>query len=142
MPAALPRACVGTCPNDGRTCPQHSRSAQLKAYDRRRGTAHQRGYTTSRWVPFTRWYRDEQIRLGVSRAGLCGSRLPGAPETADSVCAQHGLTTYGRVLDHIRPVTGPDDPQFYDITNLQLLCDGAGMGLGCHDRKRQRERRS
>jgi 5-methylcytosine-specific restriction endonuclease McrA len=59
--------------------------------------------------------------------------------TADSECLQQGRTTevqgkFG-VTDHIVPVTGPDDPRFYDESNHQSLCNR------CHNRKRQREAR-
>ena len=37
------------------------------------------------------------------------------------------------VVDHIMPVTGADDPRFYDPTNHQALCER------CHNVKRQRE---
>jgi len=128
------------CPNDATTCPDHGRTATAKAYDKRRGTASSRGYG-GRWRRYAQWYRDELSRLNVPRAGLCGSRLPGAPETNDSRCAAKGRITYGRVVDHIQPVSGPDDPRFFDSTNMQLLCDGV-TGHGCHDAKRQREVRS
>jgi hypothetical protein len=45
------------------------------------------------------------------------------------------------VLDHIIPITGKADPRRLDTTNTQWLCDGI-TGRGCHDRKRQRERRT
>lgn len=54
--------------------------------------------------------------------------------THDSVCAAKGLIVPGRVVDHIIPVTGPDDPRFYDQANHQYLCDR------CHNAKRNRER--
>lgn len=37
------------------------------------------------------------------------------------------------VVDHIVPITGADDPRFYDERNHQALCGS------CHDAKRQRE---
>jgi 5-methylcytosine-specific restriction endonuclease McrA len=43
------------------------------------------------------------------------------------------------MIDHIVPVTGPDDPRFWDMSNHQALCSRAH---GCHDRKRQREGRT
>lgn len=44
-----------------------------------------------------------------------------------------GLKTSGKVLDHIIRVSGPSDPQFFAVQNLQLLCSP------CHDGKRARE---
>jgi 5-methylcytosine-specific restriction endonuclease McrA len=44
-----------------------------------------------------------------------------------------GFIVLGTVVDHIVPVTGPDDPKFYDAGNHQLLCHH------CHNVKRQRE---
>jgi len=55
------------------------------------------------------------------------SREPGTVH-----CASAGLTTLGRVLDHVTPVE--QGGGFYDVSNLQELCDQ------CHNRKRQRER--
>lgn len=139
MPRALARACRYGCPNDAATCPTHGRQAQAQAYDDRRGTAHARGYGAT-WRHYTEWFRAELFRLDVTRAGLCGARLPGAPPTHDSECQAKGYVVPGHVVDHIVPVTGPNDPRFYDPTNHQLLCDGRGNG--CHDRKRQRERQA
>jgi hypothetical protein len=39
------------------------------------------------------------------------------------------------VVDHITPVTGKDDPTFYEGAGHQSLCDP------CHQAKRQRESR-
>lgn len=138
MPMALARACrTFGCPN-GSDCPDHGRKATIQRWDKARGTSSERGYG-SRWRKYTSWYRGEQVRLGVPRAGLCGSRLPGAPVTQDSECAKQGLIVLGSVVDHIIPTQGPDDPRHYAPENHQLLCDGR-TGRGCHDRKRQRER--
>lgn len=137
-PAAAKRACVYGCDQDARTCPRHGRKAQQRTYDDRRGSAASRGYD-AKWRRYTVAYRDKLHRLQVPRAGLCGARLPGAPATTDSLCAREGRIQIGTVVDHIVPVTGPDDPRFYDETNHQLLCGGPGSA-GCHDRKRQRER--
>lgn len=138
MPATLTRACQHYgCSYPSDTCPDHSKKAQQKAYDTRRGSASSRGYG-ARWRRYVEWYRAELMRLHVPRAGLCGARLPGAPVTTHSRCTALGLVMPGHVVDHIEPVSGPDDPRFYDPTNHQLLCDGRGHG--CHDAKRQQER--
>lgn len=139
---AVPRACSRYgCPHL-QPCPEHGRHAQQREHNRQRGSSHQMGYG-ARWRAFTAWYRAALLRLDI--APLCGARLPGAPQTTDSLCAQRGRLTLGHVVDHIRPVTGPDDPSFYHPLAMQLLCDGrerGGLtGDGCHDRKRQRERR-
>jgi hypothetical protein len=44
------------------------------------------------------------------------ARLPGAPLTDDSLCAKEGRIELGVVVDHIDPVTGPNDPTFYQPT--------------------------
>jgi hypothetical protein len=137
MPVIV-RCHAAGCQQD-QPCPTHSRTAQAKRYDDRRGTSASRGYDRQ-WRKFTDSYRIELHRRRVPDAGMCGSRLPNAPPTQDSDCLKLGRVTIGRVVDHITPATGPDDPRFYDVNNLQLLCDGV-KGFGCHDRKRQRERR-
>lgn len=132
MPTSLPRACVYGCQQNGKTCEKHGRKAIAKARDDRRGSAASRGYG-SRWREYRSWYLAELLRLDVPRAGLCGARLPGAPLTHDSQCAERGYITVGTVVDHIIPVRGPDDQTFYLPTAHQLLC------ARCHDAKRQRE---
>jgi len=132
-------------------CPQHGKrqatwteptdavirpvAQTLHGQARYRGSAHSRGYG-ERWRKYRKWFIAELFRLEVPRAGLCGARLPGAPMTQDSLCAQFGIITgeaLGTVLDHIVPVTGPNDPSFYVPEGHQLLC------ARCHDRKRQSE---
>ena len=136
MPTAIQRACVLGCPQDASTCTTHGRRAQ-QTIDQRKVSASSKGYGV-RWRAFRAWHQAECIRLHVPRAGLCGARLPSAPMTTDSTCAQHGRIVRANVLDHIVPVMGPNDPRFFDPANLQWLCDGR-HGEGCHDRKRQRE---
>lgn len=135
VPSALARSCSVLGCGKSVPCPEHS--AQRKNTGRPRQSASQQGYG-ARWRAFREWHKGECFRLMVPRAGLCGARLPGAPITPDSVCMQQGLVVLPRVLDHIKPVSGPDDPLFFDVTNLQWLCDGV-TGRGCHDIKRQRE---
>lgn len=115
-------------------CPVHGREARATAWDAARGSKADRGYGRywerfrSAWLQ-AMWRR----RLEIARFGLCGSRMPEAPASEDSVCAAEGLATPGVVADHIRPVTGPDDPSFYKFASLQLLC------RTCDQAKRQRE---
>lgn len=137
MPVTLQPACPAYgCPHTARTCPDHGRRAATRAYDEHRGSAHSRGYG-AQWRRYTLSYRQRLVALGIPP--VCGARLPEAPVTTDSRCAQEGKVTSGHVVDHIMPVSGPHDPRFYDPANHQLLCDG--RGCGCHDAKRQRERR-
>jgi hypothetical protein len=139
MPQALAKSCPAFgCPQT-QPCPVHGRQARARLADDRRGSPSARGYDRQ-WIAFRRWHLAECFRLEVPRAGLCGARLPGAPLTADSSCMELGLQTAARVLDHIVPIHGKDDPRRLDPTNLQWLCDGL-TGRGCHDRKRQGERR-
>lgn len=134
MPSSLPRACRPGCPHPAQSCPEHGRKAKAKFYDTRRGSASSRGYG-ARWRQYRTWFLAELLRLNVPRAGLCGSRLPGTPPTHDSQCALEQRIVEGTVVDHIVPVTGPDDQAFYLPTAHQLLC------AHCHDAKRQRESR-
>jgi 5-methylcytosine-specific restriction endonuclease McrA len=133
MPSALARACHVLGCSQHIPCSAHGR-AKKSQYPDRQLTVTEQGYG-ARWQRFRRWYFDEQVRQGVPNAGLCGSRLPGTRDTVDSLCAQHGYITRGRVLDHITPVVDRHDADFFNPLNLQALCDE------CHNRKRQRERK-
>jgi 5-methylcytosine-specific restriction protein A len=134
VPSALLRACGSFgCPNH-QPCPTHGRRTRVKQWDDRRGTASSRGYG-SKWGRQRALFISEQFRLSVPRAGLCGARLPGAPRTDDSECARLGLIVAGLVADHIVPVTGPNDPTFWNLDALQFLC------ARCDAVKRQRESR-
>lgn len=115
MPFAIPRPC--TTPGCKRLtlrgkCEEH-RTLQRQAQDQRRGTAHERGYT-SRWSKVARRYRQEHP--------LC------------VLCMQRGAIVPSEVVDHIRPHKG-DDTLFWDETNWQALCKQ------CHDRKTATEDR-
>jgi 5-methylcytosine-specific restriction enzyme A len=128
MPSALLHYCgVDGCSARVREayCPAHTKARQ-QDYDDRRGSSAQRGYG-AKW----RAYRDPF----VVRYPLCGMRPPGAPQTADSVCARRGQPTPTQVVDHIQPVTSAQDVRFYDETNHQALCER------CHNAKRNREAR-
>lgn len=127
----MPSALLRPCPGDGGRCPELVESGACPKHrsqaDRRRGSAASRGYT-ARWAAFSRQFR--------TRFPLCGMRPTGAPATTDSVCQQENRATAAQVTDHIVPVDGPNDPRFFDETNMQALCHV------CHNAKRQRERRS
>lgn len=124
MPSALLRPCPGD--GDGRCgalvergrCPKHQRQAET-----RRGSSASRGYG-GRWVRYRATF--------LSLYPLCGMRPSAAPQTTDSICQREGRTVAASVVDHIVPVTGPDDPTFYD-EQKQALC------ARCHNQKRQRE---
>ena len=112
------------CPEPTRTgrCAQHTR-AKVQAYDRQRGTASERGYG-ARWKKYRDWFLEQWP--------LCGDRPSGDP-TGDSECLRQRLPVPAKVVDHIVPVTGPDDPTFYRPEGHQALCER------CHNIKRQRE---
>ena len=64
---------------------------------------------------------------------LCGDRPEAARATSDSRCQADGRVELARVVDHILPVTGPDDATFFEAAGHQSLC------ATCHDKKRGRE---
>jgi 5-methylcytosine-specific restriction protein A len=66
-----------------------------------RRTAAERGYGR-RWAEVSRSYR--------SAHPLCVE------------CERQGISTEAALVDHKRPVIGPNDPGFYDEDNLQSLC--------------------
>ena len=51
------------------------------------------------------------------------------------LCLAEGIIEPATELDHIVPLTGPDDPTFFDDAAVQGLCGP------CHKRKTARERR-
>lgn len=105
MPSRPPRPCpkCGTA-TTGRYCERHT--GEARRYDRERGSAAKRGYDR-RWRKYTAWFL-AQPENRICRCG-CG-RL-------------------SREVDHIKPVTGPDDPMFWEPTNHQ------GLTHECHSRK-------
>lgn len=96
-----------------RPCPDHG----PRAYDRARGSAHKRGYTSDRWRP---------AREAFLRAyPLCGDR-PGGLAPVMSLCREQGLVVPGRQVDHVRPHRG-DQRLFWDREgNWQTLCATCG----------------
>jgi 5-methylcytosine-specific restriction protein A len=77
-----------------------SRTSQRLA-DRRRSTAASRGYD-GRWQRFRKIY--------LARHPLCVE------------CEKEGVIEPATDVDHIKPVTGPNDPDFYYEDNMQALC--------------------
>jgi HNH endonuclease. len=126
MPAAILRYCAtpgcSALVASGRCL--KCQTAHVQTYERLRGTASERGYGV-RWSRYRRWF--------LNQWQLCGDRPPGAPQTNDSQCAAIGLYVAASVVDHIVPVTGPDDPTFFTPQAHQALCET------CHNIKRQRE---
>lgn len=74
-----------------------------------RGNTHSYG---AAWDKFRKWYADEYPPICV----VCDCSNP------------------TMILDHIRPLTSPDDPGMYDETNLQWMC------RSCHGVKCQQEK--
>jgi 5-methylcytosine-specific restriction protein A len=130
MPTAPARRCIGAVgcaapPLAGRgTCATHTR-IEIIVDNRRRGSAAAQGYG-ARWRHYRLWYLEQYP--------LCGDRSPSAPRTRDSVCQAIGRLRRAIVVDHVRPVTGPTDPSFFEEAAHQALC------ASCHNAKRQRER--
>ena len=83
----------------------------------KRPSAHKRGYTR-RWQQFRLWW--------LAQHPLC--------ECGPSCCPD-GCNLAATEVDHKRPVNGPDDPGFYDETNLSALAEA------CHSRKTGKDRR-
>lgn len=103
---------------EGSYCEKHTHKRQIsqreryKQLDAERGTAHSRGYD-SRWKRYSASYR---------RANpLC------------VMCKRKGLLKAAECVDHIIPVTGSDDPLFWEPSNHQALC------TSCHSIKTSAE---
>jgi 5-methylcytosine-specific restriction protein A len=77
-----------------------------RTYDQQRGSAAARGYGY-RWRIYRRWF--------LRRNPLCS-------------CGQAATD-----VDHIKAVSGPDDPLFWEPSNHQPLCHP------CHSAKTRRE---
>lgn len=96
----------------GGYCAQHDRPSAAK-----------RGYGR----PWQRYRRE-----WLSAHPFCGDRADGW-SAEHSVCRAEGLETLATHVDHIDPVTGPDDPRFFDPADHQSLCET------CHAQKTARE---
>ena len=111
MPVAPRRVCLspgcGKLVTSGSWCDTHTKSRveskkqAQKVYDNERGSKHERGYT-SKWSRYSVAYRKEHP--------LC------------VMCEKQGKLTLAQCVDHIEPVSGPDDPLFWDESNHQGLC--------------------
>lgn len=106
---------------DARYCARHTEAGterekeQSRQRDERRGKTAERGYG-SRWQRASKRFR--------ARHPLC------------SACMDRGKIQQGTCVDHIQPITGPDDPLFWMESNWQTLCDD------CHREKTKAEGRT
>jgi len=50
-----------------------------------------------------------------------------------AMCEAKGRLSKAECVDHINPVSGPDDPEFYNPKNHQSLCNS------CHSEKTAKE---
>lgn len=116
MPTAALHPCsapgCGVLTNAGR-CPAHAK-AGARAYERKRGSPSARGYTY-RWEQYAAAYKREHP--------LCVH------------CQANGRIAATQCVDHKTPVSGPDDPLFWEPTNHQALCHS------CHSIKTASEDR-
>lgn len=131
MPAALKRLCAGGCGelvDKGKCKSCGGKEQRERVADRRLLADGVDLYNTARWQELRVRFRRRLAEVGILAA--CGARLPGAPVTQDSTCepeamddGEHKRLT-GRTLsvDHIDEHQG-DRGKFFDIMNLQLLCD-------------------
>lgn len=81
-------------------CESHLKQRPASETDQR-PTATERGYTWE-WAQYSISYRKEHP--------LC------------IMCLEEGRVTAAQHVDHVIPVTGPDDPLFWDPNNHQPLC--------------------
>jgi 5-methylcytosine-specific restriction enzyme A len=95
--------------------PQPARSHTVPAATRL--SAHKREYGS-------RWQKFRVVFLREHALCECG------PD-----CCPDGCHEPATEIDHIRPVQGPDDPGFFDESNLQALTEA------CHGRKTAKDRR-
>jgi 5-methylcytosine-specific restriction protein A len=108
MPMRSPAPCrrCPTLTTEGLCSPCRKKAQQL---DRQtRGSAHARGYTAA-WQAYSRRYRYEHPWCVL--------------------CLKDGKQRITQQVDHISPVSGPQDPSFWDPMNHQALC------TPCHSRK-------
>lgn len=111
MPTLPKRACIGGCPNDGRTCPAHSHT-----FERARDQVRQREQE------FRKWYTRLPWRSRDGKFGLRADTLRKHPVC--NICHRVAST----IADHIKPHKGVW-ALFIDPNNLQGICKG------CHDIK-------
>ena|SRR3990167_2466467 len=81
--------------------PVHKPAHCIRARSEHRPSAARRGYGY-RWQKYVKWF--------VMNNPLCVR------------CLKEGVTRATTDVDHITPVTGPDDPLFWEPSNHQPLC--------------------
>lgn len=102
----------------GQYCDKHEKLKKIQTvevrrnYDAVRGSATSRGYNY-RWSQYSKSYREANP--------LCVK------------CLEKGILKVNNCVDHIIPVTGPDDPLFWEPSNHQGLC------TACHSEKTAKE---
>ena len=105
MPMMPPRRCSGCGqPVTTARCPKC-----VQQFDHQRGSAATRGYCSPRW----RKLRAQKL----AQDPLC------------SVCAESGRHVAATEVDHLQRHRGPDDPRFWQWSNLDSKCKP------CHSRK-------
>lgn len=101
-------------PDAPKTRLQRQRASRTLPPSRRRESACKRGYTRT-WKKL----RDAHLH----QHPLC------------RMCKDQGRLVAAECVDHIKPISGRDDPRLLDQHNLQALC------LSCHNVKTGREKR-
>jgi hypothetical protein len=86
----------------------------IKQADQRRGTAQERGFTST-WAKFSTSWREQ--------FPLCGMRADGQLYAEHSQCVQQGREVPAQCVDHIDGHSRPDDREtFYNPERLQSMC--------------------
>lgn len=100
---------VPGCPNlvDKGRCAQHERQGDQGT----RGTAHQRGYTST-WADYSKRFRQAHP--------VCGERSDGTYDVIHSRCQQLGLTVPAECVDHVIPLS--QGGSMWDAANHLSLC--------------------
>lgn len=131
MPAALLKSCpcgCGALVEKGRCGLSTQARERSRVIERKQLAGGADLYNSARWRELRVRFRRLLAEAGVLAS--CGARLPGAAMTNDSTCEfesmgdeYHKLRT-GRTLslDHIVDHHGDRD-KFFNVLNLQLLCD-------------------
>ena len=111
MPYAPKRPCPGCGALSNGLCPS-CKSKTRKVENAGRASSNERGYTW-RWRQYSKRF--------VRENPLC------------AMCLAKGETEASAMTDHITPVSGPDDPLFWDPANHQAL------SWSCHSIKTNTE---
>ena len=114
-PCSIP-GCPELTDGHNSRCSQHQQQSQHQHKPKTNITSNQKGYTY-RWQIYTKWYKNHNPLCRV-----CKEKNP-------------SVLTPTKDVDHIIPVTGPDDPLFWVYSNHQPLCHS------CHSKKTAQERR-